>query len=480
MDITQQELELIIKQVLEEIRGDPHEQRSGSGVSVPVGTRGIFENPPDALEAGYLAQKTYMRDFGISEREVVINALRKDLTLHIEEMAKTVYEETGIGVFKDKILKHQLVIDGTPGTEILKTEAASGSEGLTLMEYAPFGLIGAVTPVTNPSETIINNTISMLAGGNGVVFNPHPSAVESSGLAINLIHDSLKKSGAPENLVTMIASPTMETLKAITSSPHIRLILGTGGMGMVRALLSSGKKTIGAGAGNPPVIVDETADLALAAKRIYEGASFDNNLLCIAEKEVFTRDKITDELVREFQKNGAFLLNHEETERVTSLVLQYGDDGEYHPKKEWVGKDASLILDAVEIVAPRGGETKLIIARTEMGHPLVMTEQMLPVLPIVSCSSFEEASDFAYQAERGNRHTASIFSGDIGRITSFSKKIEATVFVVNNFTLAGVGFGGEGFATMTIAGPTGEGVTSALTFTRRRRGVLANGALRLV
>jgi propionaldehyde dehydrogenase len=478
MDITQQDLELIIRKVLDGI--SQNDRDNGGFRQIPAGNagvRGVFDDAGEALAAGAASQQVYMRDYNIREREALLSALRSDLTGHIEELARSVYEETGIGVYEDKILKHRLVISGTPGTEVLQTEAVSGSDGLSLTDYAPFGLIGAVTPVTNPTETIINNAISMLAGGNAVVFNVHPSAVKSSALVVGLIHDTLKKTGAPENLVTMIAKPTMETLKTITSSPLVKLLLGTGGMTMVQSLLSSGKKTVGAGSGNPPVIVDETADIPFAAKQIYYGASFDNNLLCIAEKEVFALEGILNELIRELQKNGAFLLNPEETERVTELVLKRDGGGEYHPKKEWIGKDATAILAAAGISGAGG---KLIITRAGMDHPLVMTEQMLPVLPIAGCASFEQAVEAAYRAEGGKRHTASIFSRDIDRITLFSKKIETTVFVANNYTLAGVGFGGEGFATMTIAGPTGEGITSALTFTRRRRGVLAKGALRLV
>jgi propionaldehyde dehydrogenase len=482
MDITQQDLELIIKKVLDGIRQNgagavPPGDASGGGQL--NGSRGVFERPEDAIAAAHFSQQVYARDYGIQEREAVLGVLRRDLLTHVEELSGAVFEETGIGVYADKIAKHRLVITGTPGTEILRTEAISGNNGLTLTEYAPFGLIGAVTPVTNPTETIINNVISMLAGGNAVVFNVHPSAVKSSALSVGLIHDALKNAGAPENLVTMIAAPTMETLKVIIAAPQVRLLLGTGGMAMVKSLLSSGKKTIGAGAGNPPVIVDETADIPFAAKQIYSGASFDNNILCIAEKEVFSLSPVTDDLIHELQKNGAYLLTEDETIRVTELTLQRGEDGEYHPKKQWVGKDARAILAAAGI-SGASSAGKLLIAKTGADHPLVMTEQMLPVLPIVDCDSFEKALEWACRAERGNRHTASIFSGSVERITAFSKRIETTIFVANNNTLAGVGFGGEGFATMTIAGPTGEGITSALTFSRRRRAAFANGSLRMV
>ena len=269
----------------------------------------------------------------------------------------------------------------------------------------------------------------------------------------------------------------MESVNQITASPRIRLMAGTGGMGMVNALLRSGKKTIGAGAGNPPVVVDDTADIAYAAKEIYRGASFDNNLLCLAEKEVFVMESAAGRLIDALQKEGAYLLDSGQLEAVTALAM-INKDGRYQVNKKWVGKDAALFLEEIGIYGHK--DTRLLICETEPGHPFVQVEQLMPVLPIVKCRTFEECVSFAVSAEGGNRHTSSIFSKNVDHMTVFGKEIETTIYTKNGATLRGIGIGGEGHTTMTIAGPTGEGLTCARSFTRRRRCMLSEGGLRII
>ena len=416
-------------------------------------------------------------NYKVEDRERIIAAIRKVSLEHAEDFSKRVREETGMGRYEDKIQKHISVINGTPGTECLKTEAISGDAGLMLEERGPFGVIGSITPSTNPTETMIHNTISMIAGGNAVVFNVHPGAKRACAYALQILHDTIVENGGPAGLITMTAEPTMETVDILTSSPRIRLMVGTGGMPMVNALLRSGKKTIGAGAGNPPVVVDETADIKLAAKEIYRGASFDNNLLCLAEKEVFAVESIEKELVYNMVSEGAYLLSEAQTKALLDIVFLQRD-GRYEVNKKWVGKDAGLMLEQLGITDKP--DTRLLICEVPHDHPFVMVEQLMPVLPIVSCRDFEEAAEYAVVAESGNRHTASMFSKNVDHMTYFAKRIETTIFVKNGATLKGVGIGGEGHASMTIAGPTGEGLTCARSFTRFRRCQLADGGLRIV
>ena len=347
-----------------------------------------------------------------------------------------------------------------------------------LEEYAPFGVICSITPTTNPTETIINNTISMIAGGNTVVFNVHPRAKHVSADCLQALNTAIIEAGGPANLITMTREPTMENVDKMAANPKIRLMAGTGGMGMVNALLRSGKKCIGAGAGNPPVIVDETADIELAGRKIYEGASFDNNILCFAEKEVFAVNTAYDGLLHELQKQGAYLLNKAQTEQLVNIVLQPKKGGGHEVNKKWVGKDAARILETIGVHVP--DSCRLAICEVPADHPFVLVEQMMPVLPIVRCQSFEQAVEWAVVAEHGNRHTASIFSKDVDHMTRFARVIETTIYVKNSATKAGVGIGGEGHCTMTIAGPTGEGITCAKSFCRRRRCMLAEGGLRII
>ncbi|CAM3956439.1 aldehyde dehydrogenase family protein [Mesobacillus zeae] len=457
--------------------------------TVSQGENGVFARMEDAIEAGYSAQLAYMRQFELKGRERIISSIRQAAVNEKEQLARLVYEETGLGNVEDKISKHELAALQTPGTEILKTEAFSGDDGLTIVEEAPFGLIGAVTPVTNPTETIINNSIGMLAAGNAVVFNVHPSSKKSCAYAIILINKAIKAAGGPENLVTMVANPSLETMQTLIDSPKVRMLVGTGGPGLVKTLLKSGKKAVGAGAGNPPVIVDNTADLEHAAQSIITGASFDNNLLCIAEKEVFVLDSAADGLIFHMLNNGACMLDQHQLERVMEFALEANEKQEsrgcsldnkreYHVSKKWVGRSADQFMKELGIIPD--STVKLLICEVDFDHPFVQLEQMMPVLPIVRVNTLEEAIDFAVKAEHGNRHTAIMHSKNVDHLTQFAKAIETTIFVKNASSLAGVGFGGEGFTTMTIAGPTGEGITSAKTFTRQRRCVLAEGGFRII
>ncbi|MDQ0156869.1 aldehyde dehydrogenase family protein [Robertmurraya andreesenii] len=454
-----------------------------------TGLAGVFEKMEDAIEAAYLAQREYLKRFQLKEREQIISAIRATVLEHKEQLAKMVYEETKLGRYEDKVAKHELVASKTPGTEDLTTNAFSGDDGLTIVEQAPFGLIGAVTPVTNPTETIINNSIGILASGNAVVLNVHPSSKHSCAFVVDLLNKAIQQAGGPENLITMVKNPTLDTLNVIIESPKVRLLVGTGGPGLVKTLLKSGKKAIGAGAGNPPVIVDETADLEKAAKSIIEGASFDNNLLCIAEKELFVIDSVADDLIFQMLNHGAYMLDGQQLEQLMSFALEENinqeargcsldNKREYHVSKEWVGKDATAFLQKLGIQA--NGDVKLLICEVDFDHPFVQLEQMMPVFPIVRVKDLEQAIDLAVLAEHGNRHTAIMHSRNVDHLTKFARAIETTIFVKNASSLAGVGFGGEGHTTMTIAGPTGEGITSAKTFTRQRRCVLAEGGFRII
>lgn len=474
MEFAVNEISMIVEQVLKNL--DLSKVSAGNAPASPKGDYGVFENVEDAIAAAYQAQKIYLDKFQVKDRQRIIAAIRKVCRENAETLARMVREESKMGRYEDKIQKHLAVIDNTPGPECLTTDAISGDSGLMLEEYAPFGLIGAITPVTNPTETIINNTISMISGGNSVVFNVHPSAKNVCAYCLKLINRTIIDNGGPANLITMAKEPTMDTVKAISSSPKVRLMVGTGGMPMVNALLRSGKKVIGAGAGNPPVIVDNTADIKKAAKDIYYGASFDNNLLCLAEKEVFVLDEVANQFIYNMVEEGAYLLNGVQLEKILNLVFKF--DGKYDVNKKWVGQDAGKMLDAIGVEGK--SDTRLLICEVPHDHPFVMVEQLMPVLPIVRCRNLDEAIEYAYIAESGNRHTASMFSKNVDNMTRFARKIETTIFVKNGPTLNGVGIGGEGYVTMTIAGPTGEGLTCAKSFTRRRRCMLSDGGLRVI
>jgi len=463
MRLDENQISEIVKKVLANVAGE-------SDVNVDARSyKGVFDSMADALEAVNKAYKQY-RAYTVEQREQMIAKIREFTLNEAEEMAKLGVSETGMGRVSDKIIKHQLVANKTPGTEDLSPSVMTGDNGLTLVEMAPYGVIGSITPSTNPSETVICNSIGMIAGGNAVVFNPHPNACKTANYAVDLVNRAILEAGGPENLVVSVYKPTMESSNEMMNSPIVRMLVATGGPGVVRALLSSGKKAIGAGAGNPPVIVDETADIKKAARDIVAGASFDNNLPCIAEKECFAVDSIANNLIAGMQEAGAYLIKGDQIDKLVKIAL-VEKDGKYSINKKWVGKDAGKFLKELGIES----DARLIICETEALHPFVQVEMMMPVLPIVRVADIDEAIEKAVAAEHGNRHSAHIHSKNVDNLTKFARAVETTIFVKNAPSYAGIGAGGEGYTTFTIAGPTGEGLTAAHSFTRQRRCVMVDG-----
>jgi len=456
-------LQDIVKQVVKQL------QQTGIAPAqekVPVQELGIFEDMNEAIAASSKAQKV-MQKMTMDFRERIIANIRKKTIENAEVLAKMAVEETGMGNVGDKILKHQLVANKTPGTEDITTTAWSGDRGLTLVEMGPFGVIGAITPCTNPSETIICNTIGMIAGGNTVVFNPHPAAIKTSKYAVNMINEASVEAGGPCNIAVTVENPTMQTSDIMLKHKSIQLIAATGGPGVVTTVLSSGKRGIGAGAGNPPVLVDDTADIPKAAADIINGCTFDNNLPCIAEKEIVAIESIVDELVYFLKENGGYLINKEEQDKLTATVLK---DGKLNRK--CVGKDAITLLSMIGIDAPKN--TRCIIFEGEKEHPLIAEELMMPILGIVRAKDIDDAIEKAVWLEHGNRHSAHMHSKNIDNLTRFGKAIDTAIFVKNAPSYAALGFGGEGYCTFTIASRTGEGLTSAKTFTKQRRCVMSD------
>lgn len=433
----------------------------------PSGKHGVFTDMNEAIEASKKAQKVVQR-MSMDQREKIISNIRKATCDNAELFARMGVDETGMGNVGHKILKHRLVAEKTPGTEDITTTAWSGDRGLTLVEMGPFGVIGAITPCTNPSETVICNTIGMVAGGNTVVFNPHPAAIKTSIYAVNMINEASMAAGGPDNIAVTVEKPTMATSDIMLKHKDIHLIAATGGPGVVTAVLSSGKRGIGAGAGNPPALVDETADVKKAAEDIVNGCTFDNNLPCIAEKEVVAVTNIMDELMHHMvNEQGCYLINKEEQDKLTSVVLANGK-----LNRKCVGRDAKTLLGMIGITVP--DNIRCIIFEGEKEHPLIAEELMMPILGIVRATDFEDAVEKAVWLEHGNRHSAHIHSKNVDNITRYAKAIDTAILVKNAPSYAALGFGGEGYCTFTIASRTGEGLTSASTFTKRRRCVMSD------
>ena len=458
MSVNEQMVQDIVKEVMAKLQ-----LQDTKGVA----QHGVFEDMNEAIAAAKKAQ-VEIHAMSMDQREQIISNIRKKTKENAELFARRGVEETGMGNVPHKILKHMLVAEKTPGTEDITTTAWSGDRGLTLIEMGPFGVIGAITPTTNPSETIICNTIGMLAGGNTVVFNPHPAAIKTSLYAINMLNEASMEAGGPDNIACSVTKPTLDTSKIMMSHKDIQLIAATGGPGVVTAVLSSGRRGIGAGAGNPPALVDETADIRKAAEDIVNGCTFDNNLPCIAEKEVVAVDSVVSELMHYMvSEQGCYLASKEEIAKLENTVLT--------PKglnRKCVGRDAKTLLGMIGVTVP--DNIRCIIFEGEKEDKLIAEELMMPILGIVRAKDFDDAVEKAVWLEHGNRHSAHIHSKNIDHITKYAKAIDTAILVKNAPSYAALGFGGEGYCTFTIASRTGEGLTSAKSFTKQRRCVMSD------
>ena len=444
-----------------------HESVARSGSLPP----GVFRSIDDCVRAAREAFVTFSQ-VGLDQRKAIIASIRASMREHGEELARGAVEETGLGRVENKIIKNRLVTNKTPGPEELDPIAWSGDNGLTLVERAPFGVIAAITPTTNPTSTIICNSIGMLSAGNTVVFNVHPGAKRVSCRNVGLINDAVMRAGGPANTVTAMAEPTIESAQELMTHKGIRVLVVTGGPGVVKAAMSSGKRAICAGPGNPPVVVDETANIDNAGRDIVAGASFDNNVICTDEKEVFVVESVAERLLKVMGHSGAVVLTQPQA-RALDKVIFNETRGPRKPgviNRKWIGKNASLILEQIGMRVP--DSVRLAVIDVSVDHPLIWTEQLMPVLPVARVKSADEAIDMAIAAEHGFGHSAAMHSLHLGNLSRMAREINTSIFVKNGPIYNGLGEGGEGYTSFSIASPTGEGLTGPTTFSRIRRCVL--------
>lgn len=460
-------LEQVVRDVVLEIL-------RGRGASLPPAREasatghGVFTCPQAAIEAAVEAQRQFARR-SLADRAAAVAAIRRVCLDQADELGREELEETKIGRLEHKIEKLKVAAEKTPGVEYLQAQIASGSHGWAVTEFAPFGVIGIITPVTHSLPTLAGNAINLLAGGNGLVCNPHPSGARIACKGVRLFNQAIEKAIGIGNLLTILSEPTLETAQAIFEHRGVPLLCVTGGPAVARAALKSSKKAIVAGPGNPPVVVDETADLNAAARHIIRGAAYDNNLLCIAEKEIFIVESVFAEFVQALKAAGAVELNRGQVERLTAAAFQpaEGDKKKLIVRKELLGQDAAVLANAAGMNVPAA--TELLFGETAADHPFVQIEQMMPFVPLVRVRDVDEAIRQAKAAEHGYRHTAILHSRNTDTIARMSRELDTTLFVVNAPCMAALGLDGEGTLSFSIATPTGEGVTNPLTFLRQRR-----------
>lgn len=476
--LTQEQVEKIAAQLVRKVTGTA----VGSSAKPTAGSKtdavtssglGSFATIDLAVAAAKKAQ-AQLDGMSLSKRDDIIASIRRKMTEHNEDLAQRAHQETGLGRAADKIVKNKLVIEKTPGTEILAPWARTGDHGLTLLELAPYGVIGSITPCTNPTSTIICNTIGMLAAGNSVVFNVHPTAKNVSIYNVELLNQAIIEAGGPVNLVATIAQPTIASAQELMRHPGIRLLVVTGGEAVVKAAMTSGKRAVCAGPGNPPVVVDETADIEKAARSIVQGASMDNNLICILEKEIIVVDAVAPQLLSALLRHDAYVLKEHQVKELESVIFSE-NRGSRRPavmNKDLIGKNVQEILAKIGLKVD--DHIRLAVAPVEVGHPLVWTEQMMPVIPFVVVPDADQAIDLAKEAEHGFEHTAIMHSRNLDNLSRMARVMNCSIFVKNGPSLAGLGYGGEGYCSFSIASPTGEGITNPRSFSRERRCVLVD------
>jgi len=439
------------------------------------GKFGVFATAEEACGA---AQEAFLqlKEKGVAARRKIEEIVKAMAEKNAEQWGKIEFEETKIGRLDHKIAKLGL-IKLVPGVDWLRPDARSGDNGITLEEYTPFGVVGAITPSTHSIPTLSGNIVNICSAGNSVVFNAHPSAARCAAVAVRAYNEAIYRETGIENVVCIIEKPTLDSFNALCKNEFTRLLLVTGGPMVVKAAMQTGKRAICAGPGNPPVFVDDTCCPTRAAKAIISGAAFDNNLLCIGEKQVFVLDQVADKLMQKMSENGAVKLNPSQLEKLTKTAFtitpgQGGGCAQAHTNKDYIGKDPSFLAQAAGINLPSG--TQLLFGETDAMHPFVQEEQMMPMIPIVRVKSVEEGIERSLQSEHNYKHTAIIHSHDVENITAMARALDTTLFVKNGASPCGLGLGGEGYLSFSIATPTGEGITNPRTFTRVRRCVMVD------
>ena len=468
--LDEKKIEEIVARVLDRLGGAPTRAPAPRGdlppaagkSSVPRGTNGVYADADQAVQAARRAFEANERT-PVAVRIKMVEAMRRAVLASNEALSRHAVEETGLGRYEDKLAKNQLVAGKTPGCEILRAVAYTGDDGLMLTERAPYGVLLAVTPTTNPTETILCNAIGIVAAGNAVVFNVHPSAAQVCNWCVHLLNEAIQSAGGPRDVIVSVERPTIESAQTLMKHPLVRLVVVTGGPAVVQQAMSSGKKVIGAGPGNPPAVVDETANLDKAADAIVRGASLDNNIVCIAEKEIIAVDSIASELIRRLEGRPVLRLDARQTKALEGVILE-GD----HVNKAWVGKDAALIAKQIGI-GGHGHDLRLLLCEVDEAHPFVQHELLMPVMPLFRVRDGVEAIAAALRVEHGFHHTATMHSLNIDHMAAMARMCNCSIFVKNDASYAGLGLGGEGYTSFTIASPTGEGLTTAVHFTRERR-----------
>jgi aldehyde dehydrogenase len=465
----------VVTEVLSKLQASSGPVTAPSIQSKP-GRHGVFD---DAASAASAARGGFeqLKKAGYAGRAKVVEIVKEMCADNAERWGKIEFEETKIGRLDHKIEKLQ-GIRNVLGTEFLNPHGMSGDAGITMDESAPWGVIGAISPVTHSVPTIAGNIVNMAAAGNAIVVNPHPGGAAVAALAVNEFNEAIKAELGISNLITTVEKPTLDSFNELCASDDVNLLCITGGPGVVDAAMKTGKRAICAGPGNPPVVVDDcnALDFRKVARDIILGGGYDNNLLCIGEKQVFVVGNSYKPFMDAMKGEGAVLLNNTQLEAIKKEVfdIKNGAGGCSHAvlNRDYVGASAAKLAKIAGLnIDPN---TEMLIAETGADDLFVIEEQMMPLVPIVKANTFDQAVGMAKASEHGYKHSAMIHTMNVSRMTQMGREMDTTIFVKNGPCVAGLGLGGEGYISFSIATTTGEGITTPRTFTRFRRCTLVD------
>ena len=415
------------------------------------------------LVANAKAAQAEYAEYTQEQMDKICLAVTRACEQNLEKLAKMANEETGYGVWQDKVLKNKL--GSTMTYESFKDMKCVGilkedKEKKLIEVGVPMGVVAALIPSTNPTSTVMYKSLICLKSGNAIIISPHPGALKCILETYRIIAQAAKSAGAPDKIVQCVSIPTMQGTDALLKHRDIGIILATGGEAMVRAAYSSGNPALGVGPGNGPSFIEKSADIPKAIQRIFDSKTFDNGTICASEQSIVTERCIKDQVIAEAKRQGGYFLSPEESEKVGRFIMRA--NGTMNPKI--VGRSAQAIADMAGISIPAG--TKVLISpQTTVGKDNPYSrEKLCPILAFYVEDSWQDACKRSIEIlfNEGKGHTMTIHSQDESVIREFALKKPVSRLLVNcPGALGGVGAATSLAPALTLGcGAVGGSATS--------------------
>lgn len=383
----------------------------------------------------------------------IVKAISEAGASYAEKLAKAAREETGFGIWQDKVIKNmfasKVVYDAIRDQKtigILREDPRNKVWDIGV----PVGVIAGIVPSTNPTSTVIYKAMIALKGGNAIVFSPHPGAKKCILETVRVIADAACRAGCPKGAISAITVPTMEAIKELMSNDHTALILATGGAAMVKSAYSSGTPAIGVGAGNGPAFIDKTADVKKAVKRIMDSKTFDNGTICASEQSIIIEKCMEEQVVGELKAQGAFILNPEQSRQLGAFILRA--NGTMNPMI--VGKSCAQIAEYAGLTGIPSTARVLVGRETKVGAGAPYSrEKLAPILGLFVEENVDQVLKRSIEIlhMEGAGHTFSMHANDDDLVRKFALQIPASRFLVNTpGALGGIGATTGLFPALTL------------------------------